>query len=118
LAVIDRLLARGASVRAFDPAVPGPVDGIDVVPDPYAACDDADLLVILTEWPLFAELDMVKVGELLASPRIVDARNVLNPAYLSMLGFAYEGIGRRGWIDASELDSFDVEGLGQIGSAA
>jgi UDPglucose 6-dehydrogenase len=118
LAVIDRLLARGASVRAFDPAVSGPVDGIDVVSDPYAACDGADILVILTEWPLFAELDMVKVGELLASPRIVDARNVLNPVYLSMLGFAYEGIGRRGLIDASELDSFDVEGLGQIGSAA
>jgi UDPglucose 6-dehydrogenase len=108
IAIIDRLRARGASVRAFDPAVAGPLDGIDVVSDPYAACDGADVLVVLTEWPLFAELDLVKVREVMASPRIVDARNLFNPAYASMLGFAYEGIGRRGWIDPSELDMLEL----------
>jgi UDPglucose 6-dehydrogenase len=118
IAVINRLRSGGASVRAFDPAVAGPLEGVDVVSDPYAACDGADVLAVLTEWPLFSELDMVKVRELMASPRIVDARNLLNPADASMLGFAYEGIGRRGWIDPSELDTVKVSDAEEMGEAA
>jgi UDPglucose 6-dehydrogenase len=118
LAIIRQLRARGASVQAFDPAVTGPLDGIEVVPDAYRACEGADVLVVLTEWPLFGELDMVKVREVMASPCIIDARNLLNPAYASMLGFAYEGIGRRGWIDPSELDSHDVADLADAEEAA
>ena len=118
IAIIDRLRAQGASIRAFDPAVAGPLEGIDVVSDPYAACDGADVLVVLTEWPLFAELDLVKVRELMTSPRLVDARNLFNPAYASMLGFAYEGIGRRGWIDVSELDSVELIDVDDSGRAA
>jgi UDPglucose 6-dehydrogenase len=115
IAIINRLRDRGASVRAFDPAVAGPVEGVEVVSDPYGACDGADVLVVLTEWPMFAQLDLIKVREVMASPRIVDARNLLNPAYAGMLGFAYEGIGRRGWIDTSELDTetIDAEDMGQ-----
>jgi UDPglucose 6-dehydrogenase len=118
IAIIDRLRARGASVRAFDPAVAGPLEGIDVVSDPYAACEGADVLVVLTEWPEFAQLELAKVRELMASPRIIDARNLLNPVHASLLGFAYEGIGRRGWIDASELDTVELSDAQNLGKAA
>src|SRR5918995_2245825 len=54
LAIIERLLDKGAKVQAHDPTVPGPKpgipEGIDVCADPYAAAEGADVLVVLTEW--------------------------------------------------------------------
>jgi UDPglucose 6-dehydrogenase len=102
LAVIRRLLAQGARVRAFDPTVAVPVEahkadaleGIDVVDDPYAACDGAAVLVVLTEWEDFRWLDFDKVGELLETRRVMDARNLLDREALRRRGFAYQGIGR------------------------
>ena len=99
LRVIGRLRALGARVRAYDPAVPAggqrpELEGIEVVGDPYAACDGAAVLAVLTEWDEFRRLDFTKVGELLVAPRVVDARNLLDPTALRRLGFTYEGIGR------------------------
>jgi UDPglucose 6-dehydrogenase len=94
LAVIQRLRAAGATVRAFDPTRREPLDGLEVVADPYAACEDADVLAVLTEWDEFRWLDFDKVGTLLARRAIVDARNLLDPVALRRRGFAYEGIGR------------------------
>jgi UDPglucose 6-dehydrogenase len=102
LAVIRRLLVQGARVRAFDPTVAVPIeahkaaalDGIEVVDDPYAVCDGAEVLVVLTEWEDFRWLDFDKVGELLEARRVMDARNLLDREALRRRGFAYEGIGR------------------------
>jgi UDPglucose 6-dehydrogenase len=94
LQVIERLVQRGAEVRAFDPAVPGPLEGIDVVADPYAAVEGAEVLVVLTEWDEFRWLDIDKVGELMAARKVVDARNLLDRAALARRGFEYRGIGR------------------------
>jgi UDPglucose 6-dehydrogenase len=97
LQVIHRLLDRGATVRGFDPAVtPGRrlVDGLTVVDDPYAACDGADVLVVLTEWDEFKWLDLDKVAGLLADRCLVDGRNLLDRSVLTRLGFRFEGIGR------------------------
>ncbi|MDQ3757123.1 MAG: UDP-glucose/GDP-mannose dehydrogenase family protein [Actinomycetota bacterium] len=94
LAVIERLRTAGATVRAFDPTRQAPLDGLDVVADPYAACEDADVLAVLTEWDEFRWLDFDKVGALMARKSIVDARNLLDPNALRRRGFAYEGIGR------------------------
>ena len=93
LEVIKRLVASGARVQAYDPAVdvaPGP---IDVVFDPYDAVRGADVLVVLTEWPEFATADLQKVRELMATPCIVDTRNVLPPMVARTLGFRYDGFG-------------------------
>jgi len=62
--------------------------------DPYSACHDAQVLVVLTEWDEFRWLDHAKVREVLAEPRIVDARNLLDPAALRRMGFSYVGVGR------------------------
>ena len=95
LAIIARLRTAGAHVSAYDPTSPA-VEGIRVTPTAYEACKHADVLVILTEWPEFADADLVKVRELMAVPRIVDARNLLDPDVATGMGFAYDSIGRPG----------------------
>jgi UDPglucose 6-dehydrogenase len=99
LEVIARLASSGARVRAYDPAVTAPSDhpglaGIEVVADPYGACEGAAVLAVLTEWDEFRRLDFAKVTAALAAPRLVDARNLLDPAAMRRQGFDYEGIGR------------------------
>lgn len=94
LEVIARLRQRGAHVVAYDPAVHHDLEGIEVVSDPYAPCDGAEVLAVLTEWDEFRWLDFDKVHGLMAAPRIVDGRNLLDAAALKRRGFAYDGIGR------------------------
>jgi UDPglucose 6-dehydrogenase len=94
LEVIRRLRERGARVVAYDPAVHHDLDGIEVTSDPYAPCEGAEVLVVLTEWDEFRWLDFDKVRDLMAAPRVVDGRNLLDPAALKRRGFVYDGIGR------------------------
>lgn len=103
LAVIRRLLDAGAKVRAFDPSLPdgkvdgrraGLLDGIELAADPYAACQDAAALVVLTEWDEFRWLDFDKVADALAARRVVDGRNLLDREALRRRGFTYAGVGR------------------------
>ncbi|MDP8988345.1 MAG: nucleotide sugar dehydrogenase, partial [Actinomycetota bacterium] len=100
--VIHRLRRRGARVRAYDPAVDhhaagaAPrLQGIEVAGDPYAACEAADVLVVLTEWDEFRWADFDKVAAVMRQPRIVDTRNLLEAPALRRQGFAYTGLGRR-----------------------
>ncbi|MFP5318303.1 MAG: UDP-glucose dehydrogenase family protein [Acidimicrobiia bacterium] len=102
LEVLKRLRARGAKVKAYDPAVAKlggrgadpSLEGVELCADPYAACDGASAVVVLTEWDEFRRLDFAKVAELLTEPRVVDARNLLDPAALRRLGYTYAGVGR------------------------
>ncbi len=92
--IIGRLTSRGATVRAYDPAVKRPLDGIDVVDDPYAAVEGADVLAVLTEWDEFRWLDIDKVAGAMGAKAVVDARNLLDRAAWQRRGFEYRGIGR------------------------
>jgi UDPglucose 6-dehydrogenase len=94
LAVIERLVARGALVRGYDPSHPAAMEGFDVVDDPYAAVEGAEVLAVLTEWDEFRWLDIDKVADLMAARNVVDARNLLDRAALARRGFEYVGIGR------------------------
>jgi UDPglucose 6-dehydrogenase len=98
LGVASTLVAEGAEVRAFDPVAgeraPGWVEGLDVAADPYDACTGADVVVVLTEWDEFRWLEFDRVGALMGSRRIVDARNLLDPAAMRKRGFTYVGLGR------------------------
>jgi UDPglucose 6-dehydrogenase len=96
LQVIDRLVSRGANIRAHDPTVTELPDrpGIEIVADPYAACEGAAVLVVLTEWDEFKWLDLDKVAAALAHPRVVDGRNLLDRGALLRRGFTYAGVGR------------------------
>ncbi len=94
LFVIERLLAQGATVNAFDPMVKKELDRINVCADAYAAAEGAEVLAVLTEWDEFRYLDLAKVKALIGTPTIVDARNLLDPVSVRRHGFTYDGIGR------------------------
>ena len=96
--IINALIARGASVSAFDPVAMEEakhvLPDIEYAHDEYAAISGADALVIVTEWNQFRALDMDKVKSLLKSPKIADLRNIYEPADMRELGFEYVGVGR------------------------
>ena len=99
--IVRRLLAAGATVTAYDPSVPPgrearELDGLDVDlrADAFAACDGAAVLAVLTEWEEFRFTDLDKVKEAMATPVVVDARNLLDRTALTRRGFVYQGVGR------------------------
>lgn len=96
--IINKMIERGATVRAFDPVAMEEAShilkNIEYAKDEYDAIKDADVLVLLTEWNQFRALDMEKVRSLLRSPRIADLRNVYEPEDMRELGFEYIGVGR------------------------
>jgi UDPglucose 6-dehydrogenase len=94
LEIIKRLNERGARVIGYDPAVKVAPEGVELVEDPYAACDGADVLALLTEWDEFKWLDFDKVYELMSTPCVLDGRNLLDRSALKRIGFSYDGIGR------------------------
>ncbi len=98
-AVINALLAQGATVTAFDPeavettrAVLG--DTIAYAPDIYDALKDADALIVCTEWNEFRQPDFTKLKATLKQPAIFDGRNLFNPQTMAESGFDYFSIGR------------------------
>jgi UDPglucose 6-dehydrogenase len=104
LAIIAELRALGAHVRAFDPTTIGELtahqavvlDGIDVVTDPLDVAADADVIVLFTEWPEFAKIDLPSLAARLPRPvTIVDTRNLLDPVLVREAGLEYDGVGRR-----------------------
>src|SRR5699024_8829915 len=88
----------------YDPSGPDPSDvrlaGIEIVTDPYAATEGAEVLAVLTEWDEFKWLDFDKVAELMAGRRVVDARNLIDRTTLLRRGFEHAGIGRP-WPESS-----------------
>ncbi len=97
LAVIEHLIAADAQVIAYDPMVKLPVNGVEnlrIASSAYQAAKNADVLVILTEWGEFADLDFAKIKDAMRQPVIVDARNLLQRRDLEHQGFRYIGIGQ------------------------
>ena len=98
VAVIRALLEKGAVVQAFDPQAMGvaakELPEVALCGDSYAACENAEALVIVTEWNQFRMLDLERVKSLLRSPVIVDLRNVYEPGPMRDAGFTYVCVGR------------------------
>jgi len=98
LFLIEQLLEQQATVRAFDPQAMAEAGEIypqlQLAKDAYEACENADVLVIVTEWNQFRMLDLERVKELLAEPRVVDLRNIYDPEGMKKQGFAYWSVGR------------------------
>ena len=102
LSVARALLAGGASVGGYDPvaghAAKDEVPELELAGDPYEAATDAACVVICTAWPEFRELDLRRLGEVMAFRNVVDGRNLLDGSSLAKAGFAYRAMGRaRGW---------------------
>jgi UDPglucose 6-dehydrogenase len=96
--IIEGLVAKGAKVRAYDPAAmeqAKPVlPPIEYCSDPYDAATAADGVVIATEWNQFRALELDRLKELLTAPLIVDLRNLYEPARVAAAGFRYVSVGR------------------------
>ena len=76
--IIDRLSEESAIIHAYDPAAKQAPKHIVRHASPLAACQDADVLVVLTEWPQFRNISLEDVASRLKYPKIVDARGILD----------------------------------------
>jgi UDPglucose 6-dehydrogenase len=63
--------------------------------DAFEACEKADVVLLLTEWKQFQELDPAQVAQVVRQRRIIDGRNCLDPSRWRAAGWVYRGVGRR-----------------------
>ena len=101
LALIDHLLARGASVQAYDPAAGNAAlqqlegcAGFHLCEQRDGTLEQADALIVVTEWNEFRSPDFDELRARLRAPVIFDGRNLYDPHFLKQIGFTYYGIGR------------------------
>ncbi len=99
IVLIEGLLARGASIRAYDPVAVRRAqqvfgNRIAYCATNYEALEGADALAIVTDWPEFRMPDFDKVRSLLREPVVFDGRNLYSPARMDQMGFTYVSVGR------------------------
>jgi UDPglucose 6-dehydrogenase len=99
--VIEKLLANGALVTAYDPAamerakeVLPPSDRMRYAASAYEAAKNADAVLILTDWKEFANLDLVRLNQEVRFPIVIDGRNLYKPEDMQEHGFTYVSMGR------------------------
>jgi UDPglucose 6-dehydrogenase len=107
LAIIQRLLAEGAEVSAYDPQAmtraKEELPGIHYCQDPYEAVEGAEALLLLTEWEEFSQADLDRVRKLMERPLLVDGRNMFTREKVVAHGFQYIGIGQSAEVSAAVL---------------
>ena len=101
LSIIRALIEAGASISAYDPIAMeqaklqlGTIPRLTYHESPEQACQDADALIIVTEWRQFCSPDFEQIKGLLKEPLIFDCRNLFDPAQMKRQGFDYHTIGR------------------------
>jgi UDPglucose 6-dehydrogenase len=99
LALIEALLAAGATVTAHDPAAMAEArrrlhDTIQYAPSNYDAVHGADALVIVTDWNEYRHPDFGRIKTSLRRPIVIDGRNLYSAPEMKALGFTYDSIGR------------------------
>ncbi len=107
--IIRMLLEEGCTVVAYDPAASERAKlelpaspSMRYVDDPYLAAREADALLVLSDWPAFAELDLDRLHSCLRYPIVVDGRNVFDPREMLERGFTYLSVGRPAMYPARE----------------
>ncbi|WP_417490881.1 UDP-glucose dehydrogenase family protein [Maricaulis sp.] len=98
LEIVPALQKAGARIKAFDPAgtleAEKLLSGVEFVSGPYFCAEDADVLVIITEWNEFRALDLDRIKAVMRAPVIVDLRNIYSPDEMAAAGFTYSSVGR------------------------
>ncbi len=124
VATIEALLAQGCSVVAYDPAAMPRAKSelsfrnLSYAKDAYAAAKGADALLILTDWEEFAELDLGKLHATLASPIVLDGRNLFEPAVMAQHGYDYYSVGRPPVVSKRVAASAQAPGIRAVDAAA
>jgi len=98
LDIIPALQKAGAKVRAYDPAgvleAEKLLDDVEMTSGAYLCAEEADALVIITEWNEFRALDLDRVKDAMRGNVLVDLRNIYDPEDMKQRGFEYSSIGR------------------------
>jgi UDPglucose 6-dehydrogenase len=98
LVLAARLQADGARVRAYDPVAAAEAQklmhGVEFADSALDAVHGSDAIVLVTEWPEFAELDWHRVAEVTQGRIVIDGRNFVDSETVRAAGFVYEGVGR------------------------
>jgi UDPglucose 6-dehydrogenase len=98
LFIMELLKKEGAQISAYDPEAMENtkklMDGIEYGKDIHDTVRDADLLIVVTDWNEFKEVDLSKIKDLMREPNIIDGRNIYDPSVARKLGFSYIGVGR------------------------
>jgi len=98
--VIPALMEDGAHVKAYDPIAMDNAKkfpefkGLEFCKNPEEVARDADMLVVMTEWNEFRQLDLQEIKSQMKHANIVDGRNIYDPAHAKSLGFVYIGVGQ------------------------
>ena len=99
ITIIKALQSDGARIQAYDPIAKKNaekiLEGITLVDSAYDAAKDAEVLLVVTEWNEFKELDLKKVKDLMSKPNLLDGRNIYDPQTVKNFGFNYLGVGRK-----------------------
>src|SRR5881392_592409 len=100
LLLIQSLLQEGCQISAYDPAAHERArevlkSSVEFVNNAYDAANDADALLLLTEWEEFAALDLKRLRGLMKYPIVIDGRNLYDPETMSAAGFTYYSVGRQ-----------------------
>jgi UDPglucose 6-dehydrogenase len=100
IALAETLIEEGASIHAYDPvgmtrAAPLLPSSVRYHESAFEAAHRADVLVVVTEWDEFRHLDLGRLKREMATPVLVDLRNMFSEEQVTRLGFAYWGIGHR-----------------------
>jgi len=98
ISIVNMLQHEGARVKAYDPEAQENaarlLADVDFCTGPYEVAEEADALILVTEWNEFKQLDMSRVKSLMRQPVLVDGRNIYDPARMAEMGFTYRGMGR------------------------
>lgn len=120
LEIVPALQAAGARVRAFDPEGMAEakrlLNDVEWCEDSYEAMTGAHAVAILTEWNEFRALDIIRMRSCLLEPRMIDLRNVYDPAEMVAAGFDYHCVGRPLGGDVGESDIESVPKIREIGT--
>jgi len=127
LRIVKALLDEGACLQVFDPQameasrqeIPPQAGRMEYCSSAYDAAREADVLLVLTEWPEYRELDFIRLRELMEVPVIIDGRNLLDPEVVRASSFEYIDMGRNP-IDphSSRFESSDFGGNGGVEQSA
>lgn len=101
IVIINELIRLGAKVKTYDPIATenarkifADVKNVRFMEDLYEAVRDVDLLIVVTEWNEFQQIDLDRVKKIMKKPNLIDGRNIYNPVKLKEMGFVYVGVGR------------------------
>ena len=124
LHIAERLLQMGARVKAFDPIAnqacreQRPNLKIRYCASARELAEDADALVLVTEWKEFRKLDLAELAGAMATPILVDGRNLFQPEEAIAAGFDYSGIGRCKEAVSSQLSAVSQKRRSAAGALA